>query len=94
MIYFLTLIQILRNLYKIFKIYYSIFIYKWIETILFKFYKQRLHVVTSVFYIFSKAAFLIKLIIFNIIRLSLACLDEDIYSYINVFFLYVYFLLI
>ena len=45
--------------------------------------------VTSVFYIFNKTAFLIKLIIFNIIRLSLTCLDKDIYFYINVFF-YVY----
>ena len=41
--------------------------------------------VTSVFYILNKAA-LIKLIIFNIIRLNLTCFDEDIYFYINVFF--------
>ena len=45
--------------------------------------------VISVFYIFNKTVFLIKLIIFNIIRLSLACFGEDICFYINVFF-YVY----
>ena len=49
--------------------------------------------VTSVFYILSKATFLIKLIIFNITRLSLACLGRDICFYINVFFLYIYFFL-
>ena len=49
--------------------------------------------VTSVFYILNKAVFLIKLIIFNIIRLSLACLDKGICFYINVFFLCTYFLL-
>ena len=49
--------------------------------------------VTSVFYILNKAVFLIKLIIFNITRLSLACLDRDICFYINVFFLCTYFLL-
>ena len=43
----------------------------------------------SVFYIFNKTVFSIKLIIFNITRLSLACLNEDICFYINVFF-YVY----
>ena len=42
--------------------------------------------VTSVFYIFNKTAFLIRLIIFNIIRLNLACLGRDICFYINVFF--------
>ena len=42
--------------------------------------------VTSVSYIFNKAAFLIRSIIFNTIRLNLACLDKGIYFYINVFF--------
>ena len=42
--------------------------------------------VTSVSYIFNKTVFLIELIIFNIIRLSLTCLDKNIYFYINVFF--------
>ena len=46
--------------------------------------------VTSVFYIFNKTIFLIKLVIFNIIRLSLACLDRDICFYINVFFIYIF----
>ena len=49
--------------------------------------------VTSVLYILSRAAFLIGLIIYNITRLSLTCLDKDIYFYINVFFLCTYFLL-
>ena len=49
--------------------------------------------VTSVLYIFNKAIFLIKLIIFNITRLSLACLGKNICFYINVFFLCTYFLL-
>ena len=46
--------------------------------------------VTSVFYILSKAVSLVKLIIFNINRLSLACFDEGIYFYINVFFMYIF----
>ena len=50
-----------------------------------RFLKERDNVI-SVFYIFNKAAFLIKLIIFNIIQLNLACLDEGICFYINVFF--------
>ena len=49
--------------------------------------------VTSVFYILNKTIFLIKLIIFNIIRLNLTCLDEGICFYRNVFFSYTYFLL-
>ena len=40
----------------------------------------------SVSYIFNRVAFLIRLIIFNITRLSLTCLDRDICFYINVFF--------
>ena len=54
----------------------------------YRFLKERDNI-TSVFYILNKAVFLIKLIIFNIIRLSLTCLDRDICFYINVFF-YVY----
>ena len=46
--------------------------------------------VTSVFYIFNKVIFLIRLIIFDIIRLSLTCFDRDIYFYINVFFMYIF----
>ena len=42
--------------------------------------------VTSVFYILNKIIFLIKLIIFDITRLSLACFNEDICFYIKVFF--------
>ena len=56
--------------------------------------------VTSVFYIFNKAfyilnriTFSIKLLILNITRLNLTCLDRGICFYINVFFLYTYFLL-
>ena len=43
--------------------------------------------VISVFYILNRIVSLIKLIIFNIIRLSLGCLGRDICFYINVFFL-------
>ena len=50
-----------------------------------RFLKERNNV-TSVFYILNKAISLIKLIIFNIIQLSLTCFDEGIYFYINVFF--------
>ena len=50
-----------------------------------RFLKKRDNVI-SVFYIFNKIIFLIKLIIFNIIRLNLACLDRGICFYINVFF--------
>ena len=49
--------------------------------------------VTSVFYILNKAISSIKLIIFNITRLGLACLNRGICFYINVFFLCIYFLL-
>ena len=51
------------------------------------------NIIISVFYIFNKTIFLIKLIIFNIIRLNLACFNKDICFYINVFFLRTYFLL-
>ena len=50
-------------------------------------------VVTSVSYILSRAAFLVKLIIYNTIRLGLACLGRGICFYIDVFFLCTYFLL-
>ena len=50
-------------------------------------------IVTSVLYILSRATFSIKLLILNITRLSLACLDRDICFYIDVFFLCTYFLL-
>ena len=50
-----------------------------------RFLKERDNVI-SVFYILKRMTFLIKLIIFDIIRLSLTCLDEDICFYINVFF--------
>ena len=49
-------------------------------------------IVTSVLYILSRVTFSIRLFILNIIRLSLTCLDKDIYFYINVFFLCTYFL--
>ena len=49
--------------------------------------------VTSVFYIFNKTDIFLTLYFFNFIRLSLTCLDKNIYFYINVFFLYTYFLL-
>ena len=58
----------------------------------YRFLKERNNV-TSVFYILNKAVFLIKLIICDITRLSLTCLNKDIYFYINVFFLCTYFLL-
>ena len=43
--------------------------------------------VTSVFYILNKIDFSLISHFFNIIRLSLACLNRDIYIHINVFFL-------
>ena len=46
--------------------------------------------VTSVLYILNKVIFLIKLIIFDITRLGLACLGRDICFYINVFFMYIF----
>ena len=42
----------------------------------------------SVFYILNKIDFSLILYSFNIIRLSLACLDRGICTHINVFFLY------
>ena len=50
-----------------------------------RFLKERNNII-SVFYILNKTIFLIKLIIYDITRLSLACLDKNIYFYINVFF--------
>ena len=77
----------LRRLKISYKRTSSIFI-----TLKYRFLKKENNV-TSVFYIFNKAIFLIKLIIYNITRLSLACLDKDICFYINVFFIYTYSLL-
>ena len=42
--------------------------------------------VTSVFYILNKVVFVIKLIIYDITRLSLTCFGRGICFYINVFF--------
>ena len=50
-----------------------------------RFLKERNNVI-NVFYILNRTAFLIKLIIFNITRLGLACLGRGICFYINVFF--------
>ena len=55
------------------------------STLKHRFLKKENNVI-SVFYILNKTAFLIKLIIFNITRLSLTCLGRDICFYINVFF--------
>ena len=57
-----------------------------------RFLKEKDNVI-NVSYIFNKTVFLIKLIICDIIRLSLTCLDKDICFYIDVFFLCTYFLL-
>ena len=74
----------LRKLKINYKRSFSIF-----STLRHRFLKERNNV-TNVFYIFNKITFLIKLIIFNTIRLSLACLDRNIYFYINVFFIYIF----
>ena len=55
-------------------------------TLKYRFLKERDNVM-SVFYILNKTNFSLTSHFFNIIRLSLACLDRDIYTYINVFFL-------
>ena len=48
--------------------------------------------ITSVFYIFNKIDFSLISYFFNIIQLSLTWFNKDIYFYINIFFLYIYFL--
>ena len=59
------------------------------STLRYRFLKEKDNV-TSVFYIVNKTAFLIMLIIFNIIRLNLTCLGRGICFYINVFFIYIF----
>ena len=49
--------------------------------------------VTSVLYFLNRADISLTSHFFVATRLSLACLDRDICFYINVFFLYTYFLL-
>ena len=74
----------LRKLKISYKRFFSIFI-----ALKHRFLKEENNV-TSVFYILSKADFLIKLIIFNITQLNLACLDRGICFYINVFLMYIF----
>ena len=74
--------------YKInYKHTFSIFI-----ALRYRFLKKKDNII-NVSYIFNKINFFLILHFFNIIRLSLACFNKDIYFYINVFFLYTYFLL-
>ena len=71
----------LRRLKVSYKRSFSIF-----TALKYRFLKEKDNVI-SVFYILNKAIFLI---IFNIIRLSLTCLNRNICFYINVFFIYIF----
>ena len=76
----------LRKLYTNYKRTSQIII-----TLKHRFLKKRNNVI-SVFYFFNKADIFLTSHFFVVIRLSLTCLDKDIYFYINAFFLYIYFL--